>query len=161
MADFSKAIGFVLSNEGGYEPPNTADRGGETNFGISKRQYPFLDIKKLTREEAIAIYERDYWKFDTITNQRVATKLLDAYVNMAPHEAIRLVQLALGAIQAGPIVADGKFGPDTLAHLNAADESRFIDEFKFQLVRFYDEDAKANPSATAELHGWWRRAVKG
>src|ERR1043166_4882428 len=101
VADFSKAIGFVLSNEGGYEPPNTADPGGETNFGISKRQYPFLDIKKLTREEAIAIYERDYWKFDAITNRLVATKIWAAYVNRAPQEATRRGQRAGGATQAG------------------------------------------------------------
>jgi lysozyme family protein len=161
MAEFSKAIDFVLENEGGYEPPNTADPGGETNFGISRRQYPYLDIKNLTRAEAIGIYERDYWKFDAIANQRVATKILDAYVNMAPYEAIRLVQLALGAIQAGPIVADGRLGPETISHINAADEAKFIDELKFQLVRFYFEDAQANPSVTADLHGWWRRAVKG
>jgi lysozyme family protein len=161
MAEFSKAIDFVLSNEGGYEPANSTDPGGETNFGISKREYQWLDIKNLTRPEAITIYERDYWKFDGIENQRIATKIFDAYVNMAPHECIRLVQLALGAIQAGPIVADGRLGSETVGHINSVDETRFLDELKFQLVRFYYEDAQANPSVTADLHGWWRRAVKG
>lgn len=160
MATFEKAIEFVLANEGGYEPPGSNDPGGETNFGISKRQYPWLDIKNLTREEAIAIYERDYWKFDEIANQAIATKIFDAYVNLPPTQAIRLVQLALGTIQAGPVVADGKFGPETISHLNVADERTFLDEFKFQLVKHYYEDAQANPSLTSDLHGWWRRAVK-
>ena len=44
MAEFSLAIPIVLENEGGYvDDPN--DPGGETNFGISKRSYPNVDIK--------------------------------------------------------------------------------------------------------------------
>jgi Glycosyl hydrolase 108 len=57
---FQKAIDFTLPSEGGYSnDPN--DPGGETNFGISKRAHPTLDIKSLTREQAIAIYYNDYW----------------------------------------------------------------------------------------------------
>ena len=37
------------------------DAGGETNFGISKRQYPNLDIKNLTKQQAADIYKRDYY----------------------------------------------------------------------------------------------------
>jgi len=33
--------------------------------------------------------------------------------------------------------------------VNAADETRLMDELKFQLVRFYYEDAQQNPSLTA------------
>lgn len=160
MADFTKAIDYVLANEGGYEPAGTADPGGETNFGISKRQYPFLDIKSLTRDDAVGIYERDYWKFEGVANERVAAKLLDMYVNMPPHTAIRLAQLALKGMQAGPVVADGKFGTETLEHINAADPDRLLDELKYQLVKFYYEDAVENPSTMPELHGWWRRAVR-
>lgn len=60
-SDFIRSISFVLRWEGGYaNDPN--DPGGETNFGISKRSYPNLDIRNLTREQAIAIYQRDYWQ---------------------------------------------------------------------------------------------------
>ena len=57
---FSEVIEDTLSHEGGYvfDPD---DLGGETNWGISKRQYPDLDIKSLTREDAIDIYYKDYW----------------------------------------------------------------------------------------------------
>ena len=34
-----------------------SDPGGETNWGISKREYPDLDIKNLTRDEAKAVLE--------------------------------------------------------------------------------------------------------
>ena len=57
---FEKSVEFVLKSEGGYVN-NPADPGGETNFGISKRAYPNVDIKNLTRESAIKIYETDYW----------------------------------------------------------------------------------------------------
>lgn len=61
MDYFDRCVTFVLKQEGGYvNDPH--DAGGETNFGISKRAYPSIDIKSLTREEAIEIYRDDYWK---------------------------------------------------------------------------------------------------
>lgn len=60
-SDWEKAIDFVLRWEGGYVN-HSADPGGETNFGISKNSYPDLDIRNLTKEQAVAIYERDYWQ---------------------------------------------------------------------------------------------------
>lgn len=48
-------------NDGGYTN-NPVDPGGETRYGISKRQYPILDIKTLKLADALTIYERDYWK---------------------------------------------------------------------------------------------------
>src|SRR5690606_2973445 len=57
---FLHAVEVVLEHEGGYvHDPH--DPGGETKFGISKRQYPDLDIANLTREQAIEIYRRDWW----------------------------------------------------------------------------------------------------
>jgi len=58
--DFEKAMTFVAKWEGGYVN-NPSDPGGETNFGISKKAYPSVDIKTLTKEQAAAIYKRDYW----------------------------------------------------------------------------------------------------
>jgi lysozyme family protein len=159
MAEFQKAIDFVLANEGGYAN-NPADPGGETNFGISKRAYPYLDIKNLTREEAITIYQRDWWKFDGLHSQRIATKLFDEYVN-SKHHAIRVAQLALGHLQAGPIVADGSYGTQTEECLNVVDEAKFMDEFKARLCKMYCDDGIANPGEMGDLMGWLRRAVKG
>lgn len=58
--NWEKSIAFVLSWEGGYVN-NPDDPGGETNFGISKKAYPDLNIKSLTLEDAKAIYKHDYW----------------------------------------------------------------------------------------------------
>lgn len=60
------------------------DPGGETNFGICKKSYPELDIKNLTKEQAITIYKRDYWDklhCDGYTNVRFRWKLFDIAVN--------------------------------------------------------------------------------
>ena len=155
MSTFEAAIDFVLSNEGGLVN-NSADKGGLTNYGISQAQYPDLDIKNLTRIEAEHIYERDYWKFDAITSQRVATKLFDACVNMGTLRAVRQIQLALGAIEAGPIVADGIPGSATIEAINAADEEKLINELKARLCKYYSE-----LNQPEFLLGWLRRAVKG
>jgi lysozyme family protein len=157
MASFDSAIDYVLANEGGLA--NAAgDVGGVTNFGISQSTYPNVDIRSLTRDDAKAIYAKDYWRYDQITSQRVATKLFDAHVNMGPVRAVRLMQLALGAIEVGPIVADGIIGSMTIEAINAADEERLVDEFKAQLVKYYCELSQSMPQF---LLGWLRRAVKG
>jgi Glycosyl hydrolase 108 len=85
MTDFAAAVALVLEHEGGYvNDPN--DPGGETNFGISKRAYPDLDIRALTREGAIGFYRRDYWTpaMDAAPTQELANCALDCAVNQGP-----------------------------------------------------------------------------
>ena len=54
---FEAAVDRVLGHEGGYvNHPN--DPGGETNWGISKRSYPNVDIKALTREGVLRLCYR-------------------------------------------------------------------------------------------------------
>ncbi len=61
MSDFPRALGIVLRFEGGYVN-HPQDPGGETKYGISKRAYPDLDIKALTKAQAGEIYRKDYWE---------------------------------------------------------------------------------------------------
>lgn len=114
-ADFKDAVEFVLEQEGGYTlDPN--DPGGETNYGISRKAYPALDIKNLTREGAIEIYHRDYWKpckCDDLP-RHFAFIVFDTAVNQGPRVAIRLLQIALG------VTVDGIIGPKTLAAASSA-----------------------------------------
>lgn len=58
--NFETAVAIVFEHEGGYVN-DLRDAGGETNFGISKRAYPDLNIKELTKADARLIYKRDYW----------------------------------------------------------------------------------------------------
>lgn len=158
-ADPLIAIDYVLANEGGYVD-NPADPGGETNFGISKRAYPALNIKELTRQDAVTIYERDYWKFDGVQSQRAATKILDMAVDLGPHEATLLLQTSLNDLGVH-VAVDGAWGPETLEAANTAiaqSEDKFIDELKARLAYFY---CNTPPNEHGELFGWLRRAVKG
>lgn len=118
---FLKVINRVLGHEGGYVDDPT-DPGGETQWGISKRSYPKVDIKALTRNQAIAIYHRDFWvpiKGDSMSDG-AAFQLMDGAVNSGPREAIRFLQRAVG------VADDGHFGPVSLAAMQKVSETDFI-----------------------------------
>lgn len=169
MAQFAPAIAGVLEHEGGLVD-NPRDPGGVTNFGISQQQYPQVNIRYLTREEAETIYERDYWRFGGLTSQRLANKMLDIYVNLPPAHAIRLLQIALTSIGISHVVIDGVFGDHTISSANlccsnpdgsGANEDKLIDELKAQLMFYYLTDVRNDDSKFPFLSGWIRRAVKG
>jgi lysozyme family protein len=85
---FEDCVNHVLRWEGGYSnDPN--DPGGETNFGISKRAYPNLDIKHLTRDQAKQIYFTDYWQAVGADKMPDGLNLLafDTAVNCGPKRA--------------------------------------------------------------------------
>ena len=118
-SDWEKAIAFVLQMEGGYTlDPN--DPGGETNFGISKKAYPSLDIKSLTMAEAMDIYRRDYWTPCACDDLPApfAIMVFDTAVNQGAGIAKRLLQISLD------VNVDGIIGEATLtAALRASDRA--------------------------------------
>lgn len=57
---FDDAVQRVLRDEGGFVD-DPVDRGGATNFGISSRANPDVDVRNLTREGAVQIYRERYW----------------------------------------------------------------------------------------------------
>ncbi len=110
MTPFDIAFDRLLGHEGGYvNDPN--DPGGETNWGISKRSYPDLDIARLTRDEAKEIYRRDFWVrvgADQLAPS-VAFQAFDFAVNSGCETAVRMLQRAVGAAE------DGHWGPRSRA----------------------------------------------
>ena len=116
---FDIAIEKTLAHEGGYVN-DPSDPGGETNFGISKRAYPDLSISTLARDQAIAIYHRDYWKtpgIDQIKNSALATKLFDLGVNIGTIRAVKLLQQAANHFSK-KLKVDGLLGPATAIAVN-------------------------------------------
>src|SRR3990167_2821806 len=104
MADFTKMFDRLLGHEGGYtNDPN--DPGGETNWGISKRSYPDLDIKALTRDEAKVIYKRDFWDKLPTFSPAVKFQVFDFGINSGFSTAIRYLQRVVG------VADDGQWGP--------------------------------------------------
>lgn len=101
MIDFDKAFDRLLGHEGGYVN-HASDPGGETHWGISKRSYPHVDIKNLTREGAKVIYKRDYW--DAVgakVHPAIAFQVFDAAVNHGIDNATRMLQKAVGTVDDG------------------------------------------------------------
>ena len=108
MSNFDWCIQFILEEEGGYVN-NPRDPGGETKYGISKRQYPYIEIQKLTEENAKELYRLDYWVpigGDDLP-QPLGLCMLDCAINQGVASAIRMLQ---GAIKAN---VDGSIGPQT------------------------------------------------
>jgi len=131
MNDFNKAVEFVLKHEGGYSN-DPHDAGGETNYGISKRAYPNVDIKNLTRDQAIEIYKRDYWdKLPNTLPAAVHCVLFDCAVNAGIGRALRILQAAIKVGQ------DGKWGGLSQSALNKYDVNDLLLKFVTERVMFY------------------------
>jgi lysozyme family protein len=128
---FLKAFEYLMYHEGGYSNDHN-DAGGETKFGISKRSYPNLDIKNLTRDQACQIYFVDFWmkcKCENLEDENIATKFFDLAVHAGIPQAVRLIQRALRA--AGyPVIEDGLIGPITLAAINKSDPTDLLAALK-------------------------------
>ncbi len=155
MADFDKAIENTLKHEGGYVN-DSSDNGGETNFGISSKSYPNIDIKNLTMDEAKYIYQRDYWNklnADTIESQSVANALFDTAVNMGVSTSAKLIQKIL------EVKEDGAIGKITLKKLNEVDEKLLLSEFKIEKIKRYALLVKKRPANKKFLLGWINRTV--
>ena len=156
---FAAAVGVVLVHEGGYVN-DPRDPGGETKYGISKRSYPSLDIANLTREDAIAIYYRDWWQrygYGRLQDEAVATKLLDMAVNMGPATAHRLLQEAL-VFLGYPVEIDGIIGPQTIGAANKANPKRLLQVLRWMAAHHYYRIADQRPQSRAFLIGWLKRA---
>lgn len=122
--NFPSCLEIILKHEGGYVN-DPKDSGGETNWGISKRAYPHLDIKNLTKEEAGKIYYNDYWMPSRCNYMPYAVALcvFDAAVNSGVRKAAIWLQWSINdaAKRIGlkeRINVDGYVGPATLSLLS-------------------------------------------
>ena len=153
---FNSCVWKVLKSEGGYVDDPT-DRGGETNFGISKRSYPDLDIKNLTEKEAVKIYERDYWKPSKA--ERLPEKLQLAYfdmcVNMGQRNAVKILQKACNGKNRKKIAVDGGIGPQTIG----ATKRLEIGRLKSYRVLYYANLVHSKPKQERFWYGWFKRAI--
>ena len=111
---FFEAIEIILKHEGGYVNDKD-DPGGETKYGITKRFYPNIDIKYLTKKEAKQIYKDDYWDKNRVDElpEQLRYIFFDMCVNMGRGTAVKILQRS--AVSSGQKIAvDGGLGPMTL-----------------------------------------------
>lgn len=147
---FDQAFDRLIGNEGGY-CNNPQDPGGETNWGISKRSYASVDIAHLTRDDAKAIYRRDFWQRGRMDDlpPALAFQAFDAAVNHGIEVAVRLVQRAAG------VADDGHIGPATLAAIAGRSATDLLMLFVAERLLFWS----ALSTWQSFGKGWARRAA--
>lgn len=147
MGDFNSSFDVTMGHEGGYAN-NPRDTGGETIFGITRRDHPtstiWIKVDKYKtayglakaiplmnadaeiKSLAKAIYKTSYWdvnKLDQIKDNAIAAEIFDTGVNMGVGTAAKILQEGLNLTNnAGKlypnIVVDGAIGPKTLELVN-------------------------------------------
>jgi len=178
MAKFELSLEYVLKNEGvKYDKSgsvintgwvnNPNDKGGATNWGITLRtaqRHGFRDIadlKAMTKAQAAEIYRKDFWLYDDIADQRLATIFFDMGVNMGVTAATRLWQCVL-YMQGADLALDGKLGPKTIAAIN--DYRLGINDLLMGIAHAWagrsSHIVECNPSQVEFLRGWCNRAKK-
>lgn len=147
--EFEKAVEVIFNHEGGYVN-NPKDKGGETNFGISKKAYPKEDIKNMTKDRAAQIYYNDYWLKSSCDKMpyRIALNVFDMSVNAGVKESLKTLQRALG------VVADGVVGNKTLAALKANKD--IVYSFTAERIKYYSNTSSWNTFK----NGWINRTLK-
>lgn len=158
VSAMSRAFEWILKTEGGYVN-NPNDKGGETNYGISKRQYPDLDIANLTIEEALEIYRVDYYDAYRCGElpEALGLFLFDSIVNHGAERAVRFLQYAVKS------TVDGLIGPKTIAkanlHSKNINQSEVLRDMSLQRVEFYKRLVYRRPSQNVFLTGWQKRVL--
>jgi len=149
---YKQAISVILNHEGGYAN-NPNDPGGETNFGISKRSYPEIDIRNLTREKAIDIYHVDYWKplkLYMIDNANICLEIFDFAVNSGMSRSVKTAQKLVGTNE------DGIMGAITAGKINDYAKD-FVKDYKHARIIYYENLANKKPELQIFLRGWINR----
>lgn len=145
----------LLRHEGGLVD-HPSDPGGLTNMGISQRAYPHLDIRKLTREEAKALYRRDYWdrpRLGDIPDPGLAEQVFDLAVNGGSGRAFRLLHRTMGTPEAPMWTPPLREALQKVVHWEP-----FRQRFLQERLRFYQRLVRKNPKLGVFLKGWTRRA---
>lgn len=160
---FSVAFDELIGLEGNYsddehDPGNWT--GGRVNvgklvgthWGISAAAYPTLDIVNLSRDDAKAIYRRDFWnlmKCDALP-ATVGGALFKIGVNFGPETAVHLLQNGMG------IKSDGVMGNQTIATVIGHPLKEVLTNLIGESAYHY----AGLPGWETEGRGWMRRAIR-
>ena len=156
LTHFDEIIERVLEHEGGYVNDST-DLGGETNFGITKRFYPDVDIKNLTKEEAKQIYYDDYWLKNKVNKMPPKLKHIyfDMCINMGKKTAVKILQGA--SIGKGSNISlDGGLGANTFKAIQDLE----VERVRAYRVKYYVDIINKKPEQEKFYFGWFRRSLQ-
>jgi lysozyme family protein len=176
MANFDPIKDQIIPIEGDYVWDHD-DLGGETKYGISKRSYPDLDIKKLTLDDACAIYKRDFWdvmRLSEVNDQKIAENIFWFGVNSGTIESIKILQHILNEDKYSILNEDGICGTKTLQSLisfisqngifergiNSIICKILLNSLKLEQISYYVNIVKNKPSQNKFLLGWINRTLR-
>lgn len=164
MSDsFVKALEFALRWEGGYSN-HPADKGGETNFGVTHAVYDAYrkthglsvqSVRKITSAEVRDIYKKRYWAVVgcDLLSEKLAVAHFDWAVNAGVSRAIKTLQAVVG------VNADGIIGPLTKQAIIAAasthEEALLCDRYNAVREGCYRRWGRG--SQAVFLQGWMNR----
>ena len=153
---FDEIIGTVLHHEGGYVNDPT-DPGGETNYGVSKRAYPDVDIKNLTEDGAKDIYRRDYWDKNHCSDlpEDLRHVHFDMCVNMGAGRATKIMQETANAKGAN-LKIDGGMGPKTIGAMQNVELNRV----RAYRVKYYATLVERKVDLEKFYYGWFKRSLE-
>ena len=170
----------IVAREGGYvNDPD--DPGGATNHGVTIHTLRRLgmdvdgdgvvgiaDVKRLTREQAVAIFLRDYFERPRIAElpELLWPTVFDMYVN-AGANAEKILQSLLGRM-GWTVDVDGAIGPQTIRAAREAAEAapdHLADAYGIARRNYYFGLADRRPASrkyaltrAGGKGGWIRRA---
>tara|TARA_R110000782_G_scaffold78276_2_gene154948 strand:- start:100286 stop:100828 length:543 start_codon:yes stop_codon:yes gene_type:complete len=179
MTDIEHLLDELIDREGGYVD-HPADRGGPTNWGITKavaRENGYAgDMRALPRVRAMRIYRTLYWakpRFDAVARiaPKIAAELFDTGVNMGPGVASGFLQRALNALNRNArdypdMKVDREIGPVTLGALGrymavrgAKGETVLLKAIEALQGERYIALAEGRPANEAFLYGWMANRI--
>ena len=107
-------------------------------------------------KEVEDFYKKTFWDrmwLDKVDSQHKANEMFVFGVNAGVSRAVRLAQIASGA------VADGLIGPKTIEAINKCDDKMFDARFDEEEIKYYEAIVRNNPSKGIFLNGWKNRAL--
>ena len=136
--NFKECLDLVLKSEGGWVN-NSADPGGETNLGVTKRVWeeyvghPVTTMKNLTPADVAPLYEQKYWRpcYGEVLPRGLDFVVFSMGVNAGPGRSVKLLQSAIGC------VPDGVIGPATRSLISASNSATLITKFSEARREYY------------------------
>jgi len=174
---FSDFLPILKRSEGGYSNLS-ADKGGETYAGITKKNYPtwagwqiIAAIKPKQGQiivnpqlEALVsdFYNKNFWdvlQCDKLSKY-VAMNLCDFAINSGVNTAAKSFQQVINSllpVGTMTLVADGKIGALTIAAANKLNQQKLNDALLEYRKNFYQNIVNSNPTQRQFLRGWLNR----
>ena len=161
---FDKAVKQLFQHEGYSYTNDPDDHGGETVFGIAKKNFPeyCLRVYNLMKEGALEsaikmateFYHKAFWNplYQSL-DEKLAIKLFNVGVNIGVNRSVKTLQSTLRDSFKKDIVIDGKFGQKTIKACNSVKyQPSLYSRFIFDLSKYYE-----SLNQDKYMNGWLNR----